>query len=97
MKSASTLPGMLEMIEHAVVGYRHLCDVRLVVFPEFGHAAPIYDTVDKLIDRLAVPIPNEHTDRLSAQGPRIRRLSSKPARFSKSIRAGRAMFSTRPA
>jgi predicted amidohydrolase len=52
---------MLEMIEHAVVGYRHLCDVRLVVFPEFGHAAPIYDTVDKLLDRLAIPIPNEHT------------------------------------
>jgi predicted amidohydrolase len=52
---------MLEMIEHAVVGYRHLCDVRLVVFPEFAHAAPIYDTVDQLLDRLAIPIPNEHT------------------------------------
>jgi predicted amidohydrolase len=54
---------MLEMIDHAVVGYEPFCDVRLVVFPEFAHAAPIYPTADELLDRLAVPIPNEHTER----------------------------------
>ena len=54
---------MLEMIDFAVQGYAPFFDVRLIVFPEFGHAAPIYHTVDKLLERLAVPIPNEHTDR----------------------------------
>ena len=49
------------MIEHTIVGYEPFFDVRLLVFPEFSHAAPIYDTAKKLRDRLAVPIPNEHT------------------------------------
>jgi predicted amidohydrolase len=54
---------MLSMAEYAVVGYQPFHDVRLVVFPEFAHAAPIFPTVDKLLDRLAIPVPNEHTDR----------------------------------
>src|SRR5260370_42303504 len=54
---------MLAMIDHAVLGYAPFAPVRLVVFPEFAHAAPIYLTVEELLDRLAVPIPNEHTDR----------------------------------
>src|SRR6476619_7015137 len=54
---------MLGMVERAVVGYRPFGDVKLVVFPEFAHAAPIYETVEQLRDKLAVPIPNEHTDR----------------------------------
>src|SRR5438105_4968097 len=54
---------MLAMIDRAVVGYAPFAPVRLVVFPEFGHAAPIYPTVEELLDHLAVPIPNEHTDR----------------------------------
>ena len=54
---------MLEMIDGAVVGYEPLFDVRLVVFPEFAHAAPIYLTAEELLEKLAVPIPNEHTDR----------------------------------
>src|SRR3954452_21644298 len=54
---------LLGMIDRAVVGYGPFFDVRLVVFPEFAHAAPIYETTDELRDRLAVPIPNEHTDR----------------------------------
>ena len=54
---------LLGMVDRAVVGYEPFFDVKLVVFPEFAHAAPIYETVDELIDRLAVPIPNEHTDR----------------------------------
>lgn len=54
---------MLDLVEYAVVGYRPFHDVRLVVFPEFAHAAPVYPAVEELHDRLAVPIPNEHTDR----------------------------------
>jgi predicted amidohydrolase len=54
---------MLLMIDRAVTGYAPFGTVRLVVFPEFAHAAPIYPTVEELLDRLAVPIPNEHTDR----------------------------------
>jgi predicted amidohydrolase len=54
---------MLELMEFAVVGYRPFFDVKLIVFPEFAHAAPIYPTVEQLAERLAVPIPNEHTDR----------------------------------
>ncbi|HEV8061624.1 MAG TPA: nitrilase-related carbon-nitrogen hydrolase [Gemmataceae bacterium] len=59
---ASRVAHMLLMIERAVTGYRPFGDVKLLAFPEFGHAAPIYETVAELIDRLAVPIPNEHTD-----------------------------------
>jgi predicted amidohydrolase len=63
----SAIPGrvghMLAMVERAVVGYRPFGDVKLVVFPEFAHAAPIYETVEQLRDKLAVPVPNEQTDR----------------------------------
>jgi predicted amidohydrolase len=54
---------MLAMIDRAVVGYAPFAPVRLVVFPEFGHAAPVYPTAEELLDHLAVPIPNEHTNR----------------------------------
>jgi predicted amidohydrolase len=54
---------MIAMIDRAVLGYAPFGSVRLVVFPEFGHAAPIYPTVEELLDRLAIPIPNEHTER----------------------------------
>jgi predicted amidohydrolase len=55
---------MIEMIDAAVAGSAPFLPVRLVVFPEFAHAAPIYPTAAELADRLAVPIPNEHTDRI---------------------------------
>ena len=54
---------MLEMIDFAVQGYAPYFDVRLVVFPEFAHAAPVYHTAAELLEHLAIPIPNEHTDR----------------------------------
>jgi predicted amidohydrolase len=54
---------LLGMIDQAVVGYSPFFDIKLVVFPEFAHAAPIYETPAELLDRLAVPIPNEQTDR----------------------------------
>jgi formamidase len=55
---------MLSMIDAAVAGSAPFLPVRLVVFPEFAHAAPIYPTLRKLLDQLAVPVPNEHTDLL---------------------------------
>lgn len=58
---------MLEMVDHAVIGYEPFFDVRLVAFPEFAHAAPIYPTVEHLAERLAVPLPNEHTDQYLAK------------------------------
>jgi predicted amidohydrolase len=54
---------MLGMIDRAVVGYKPFGDVKLVVFPEFAHAAPIFETVAELRDKLAVALPNEQTDR----------------------------------
>lgn len=54
---------MLEMIDFAAGGYGPFFDVKLVVFPEFAHAAPIYTRVEELLEHLAVPVPNEHTDR----------------------------------
>jgi len=58
---------LLGMVDRAVIGYGPFFDIKLLVFPEFAHAAPIYATVPELIDRLAVPIPNEQTDRYQAK------------------------------
>jgi len=58
---------MLEMIDGAVNGYRPLCPIRLVVFPEFAHAAPVYATIGELRRKLAVPVPNEHIERYIAK------------------------------
>jgi formamidase len=52
---------MSEIIEQTVLGYEPFFDVRLLAFPEFAHAVPVYPTVDELLRRLAVPVPNEHT------------------------------------
>jgi predicted amidohydrolase len=60
---ADRVSRMLATLDRAVIGYAPFGDVKLVVFPEFAHAAPIYETVDELADKLAVPVPNEHTDR----------------------------------
>jgi len=54
---------MLTMVDQAVGGYAPFLPVKLVVFPEFAHAAPVYTTVRDLYDKLAVEIPNEHTER----------------------------------
>ncbi len=66
-RSREELPGRVEyllgMVDRAVVGYGPFFNIKLVVFPEFAHAAPIYESAEELADRLAVPIPNEQTDR----------------------------------
>ena len=64
---AGRVTSMLGMIDHAVVGYEPFFDVKLVVFPEFAHTPPVYETVDELRDKLAVPVPNEQTDRYAAK------------------------------
>jgi predicted amidohydrolase len=64
---AANTDRMLAMIDAAVAGAAPFLPVRLVVFPEFAHAAPIYPTVEQLRQHLAVPIPNEHTARLQAK------------------------------
>jgi predicted amidohydrolase len=56
---------MLAMIDDAVAGSAPFLPVRLVVFPEFAHAAPVFPTVAELLQKLTVRIPNEHTDRLT--------------------------------
>src|SRR5687767_1246877 len=58
---------MLSLIDSAIAGAAPFLPVRLVVFPEFAHAAPVFPTAAELIEKLAVPIPNEHTDRLAAK------------------------------
>jgi predicted amidohydrolase len=58
---------MLAMIEQAVAGYAPFLPVKLVVFPEFAHAAPVYLTAAELYEKLAVEIPNEHTERYVAK------------------------------
>ncbi|MBI3895843.1 MAG: nitrilase [Acidobacteria bacterium] len=55
---------LLQMIDYAVVGYAPLLPVKLVVFPEFAHSAPVYLTSKELRQKLAIPIPNEHTEKI---------------------------------
>ena len=63
----SRVDRMLAIIDGSVVGYRPFFPIRLVVFPEFAHAAPVYATVHELREKLAVPLPNEHIDRYIAK------------------------------
>src|SRR5688572_5573319 len=54
---------MLTLAEQTIEGYAPFGDVRLLAFPEFAHAAPVYLTPPELLEHLALPIPNEHTER----------------------------------
>jgi predicted amidohydrolase len=56
---------MLSMLQAAVDGSAPFLPVRLIVFPEFAHAAPVFTAAAELLRTLAVPIPNEHTDRIA--------------------------------
>ena len=55
---------MLSMIDSAVAGAAPFLPLKLIVFPEFAHSAPVFETAAELIDKLAIEIPNEHTERL---------------------------------
>ena len=52
------------MIDSAVAGAAPFLPVRLIVFPEFAHSAPVFPTAAELHEKLAITIPNEHTERL---------------------------------
>jgi predicted amidohydrolase len=56
---------VIELIDYAVTGYKPFLPVKLLVFPEFCHAAPAYETLKELRSKLAVEIPNEHTARIA--------------------------------
>lgn len=58
---------ILQMVDSAVAGSIPFLPVRLVVFPEFAHCAPVFEKLADLRNRLAVEIPNEHTERLHAK------------------------------
>lgn len=58
---------ILSLVDSAVAGAAPFLPVKLVVFPEFAHAAPVFPTVKELREKLAVEIPNEHTDRLQTK------------------------------
>lgn len=58
---------IVSMIDSAVAGSAPFLPVKLIVFPEFAHAAPVFATAEELIEKLAVEIPNEHTARIHAK------------------------------
>jgi formamidase len=58
---------ILQLIDSAVEGNAPFLPVKLVVFPEFAHSAPVFPTVKELREKLAVELPNEHTERLIAK------------------------------
>lgn len=62
---------MLQMVDMAVEGYAPFLPVRLLVFPEFAHAAPVYHAAADLLAKLALPIPNEHTERYAAKAAEL--------------------------
>lgn len=62
---------MLTLMENAVAGYRPFHDVRLVVFPEFAHAAPVYPTVEELREHLALPADNEEIALIAAKAKEL--------------------------
>ena len=39
---------MAELVKHTITGYEPFFDVRLLAFPEFAHAAAIYNSVVEL-------------------------------------------------
>ncbi len=55
---------ILSLIDSVVIGAMPFLPVRLIAFPEFAHSAPIFPTVRELREKLAVEIPNEHTEKL---------------------------------
>ena len=54
---------MIDVVKQTVMGYEPFFDVRLLTFPEFSHAVPIHESVDRLYESLAVEVPNEHITR----------------------------------
>lgn len=51
---------MLEQCDFAVMGYKPFFPVKLIVFPEFAISCPIYLSAEELLDKLALPLENDH-------------------------------------
>lgn len=62
---AKNVDRLLEMTTCAVVGYRPLHRIGLVVFPEFAWCSPCYERADQLLEHLALPADNEHVARIA--------------------------------
>jgi predicted amidohydrolase len=58
LKDRESIPGrvdeLVRMAEGTLSGYEPFHDVRLFVFPEFAHCAPLYGTIRELRERTAV-------------------------------------------
>ena len=67
----SRVDRMCEIIEQTVTGYQPFFDIRLLAFPEFAHAVPAYPTAAELLEKLAIPVPNEHTERYENLAKRL--------------------------
>ena len=65
---------MLAMIDAAVAGSAPFLPVRLVVFPEFAHAAPVFPTVAELLDKPGRPDPQRAHRAPRREGARARHL-----------------------
>ena len=81
---------MLSMIDSAVAGSAPFLPVRLIVFPEFAHSAPVFATASELVDKLAVEIPNASQAKLKNMVS-----TSKRVRCWRPIRDGKARCSIR--
>lgn len=55
---------MAELADLAVAGSKPFLPVRLIVFPEYAHAAPVYEDAASLRKNLGVEIPNWHTEKM---------------------------------
>jgi predicted amidohydrolase len=61
---AKNVERMIEMTTQAVVGYRPLHRIGLVVFPEFAWCPPLFERREELIEHQALEAENEHTEAL---------------------------------
>jgi predicted amidohydrolase len=68
---ADKVSRMLALIDQAVAGYAPFLPVKLLVFPEFAHAAPIYPEAALLLRHLTVEVPNEHTERYAQKAAEL--------------------------
>ncbi len=75
--------------DSAVAGSAPFLPVRLVVFPEFAHSAPIFPTVSELLLKLiTVPIPQRAHRTADGESTRARPLHPEPDPCSKKIPDG---------
>jgi hypothetical protein len=65
---------MLSMIDSALAGSAPFLPVRLVVPPEFAHAAPVFPSVEELLEKLGVPMVADQVSGLAAESRCYRRL-----------------------